>query len=152
MRQAIPVAEDPEPGLKLNVGTTLISIALFAFLVSQFWGRAWTAQRIAGFAILIPALLLLVVARMQLGSAFSITAKASSTLVTTGLYSRIRNPIYVFGSLLLLGLCLWVSRPRFLLAFILLVPLQIFRSRREERVLTEKFGTAYLDYRRRTWF
>jgi protein-S-isoprenylcysteine O-methyltransferase Ste14 len=30
--------------------------------------------------------------------------------------------------------------------------MQFFRSRQEERVLTEKFGAAYLDYKKKTWF
>ena len=33
-----------------------------------------------------------------------------------------------------------------------LIPLQIVRSRKEERVLTEKFGAEYLEYKRKTWF
>ena len=78
-------------------------------------------------------------------------AKAT-TLVTTGIYSRIRNPIYVFGGLMLAGFILWVNKPRLLLCFIILIPMQVYRIRKEERVLTEKFGSAYLDYKRQTWF
>ena len=29
---------------------------------------------------------------------------------------------------------------------------QVVRSRKEERVLTEKFGAAYLEYKQKTWF
>ncbi len=72
------------------------------FLVVHFWGPPWTVARIAGLAIAIPCFLLLALARVQLGRAFSVQAKAS-TLVTSGLYSRIRNPIYVFGGLAIAG-------------------------------------------------
>ena len=78
-------------------------------------------------------------------------AKAS-TLVTTGLYSRIRNPIYFFGALMILGIIIWSNKPLLLLFFVVLIPLQIYRIRKEERVLAEKFGAAYLDYKRQTWF
>lgn len=78
-------------------------------------------------------------------------AKAT-TLVTTGLYSRIRNPIYVFGAMLILGIMIWMGRPWYLLILAVIIPLQVVRSRKEEQVLTEKFGAAYLDYKQKTWF
>jgi protein-S-isoprenylcysteine O-methyltransferase Ste14 len=79
-----------------------------------------------------------------------VQAKAS-TLVTTGLYSRIRNPIYVFGGLMIAGTMLWINQPWLLLIFVL-APIQVWRSRVEERVLTEKFGEEYLEYKQKTWF
>jgi protein-S-isoprenylcysteine O-methyltransferase Ste14 len=121
------------------------------FIVMHFWGLPWTAARIAGLAVAIPCFLLLALARIQLGRAFSVQAKAS-TLVTTGLYSRIRNPIYVFGGLAIAGFMLWANQPRLLLFFVVLIPMQLWRSRVEARVLTEKFGTQYLEYKRQTWF
>jgi len=137
--------------LKLNYGT----LAFLAFAVLIFanfaWGRPWTAPRIIGVAIFIPSFLLFVLARIQLGRAFSVRAKAS-TLVTTGLYSRIRNPIYAFGSLMIAGIIIWANKPWFLLCFAVLIPLQIYRSRKEAQVLEEKFGAAYLEYKRKTWF
>lgn len=108
-------------------------------------------MRIAGLCILIPSFLLFVIARMQLGQAFSVQARAS-TLVTTGIYSRIRNPIYVFGSLSIAGFFLAANPPSWLLCLAVLVPLQVYRSRVEARVLEEKFGEAYVEYKRHTWF
>jgi protein-S-isoprenylcysteine O-methyltransferase Ste14 len=104
-----------------------------------------------GAAIAAPAFLLFVLARIQLGRAFSLRAKAT-TLVTAGLYSRIRNPVYVFGALMLAGVIIFVNEPWFLLCFVALIPVQIYRSRKEGQVLTEKFGETYLDYKRKTWF
>jgi protein-S-isoprenylcysteine O-methyltransferase Ste14 len=137
--------------LKLNLVTLALVVVFLPFIVLQFWGLPWTAPRIAGLAIAIPCFLLLVLARVQLGKAFSVQAKAS-TLVTTGLYSRIRNPIYVFGGLAIAGLFLWINQPWLLLLFVVLIPMQVWRSRVEARVLTEKFGAQYLEYKRQTWF
>ena len=92
-----------------------------------------------------------VLARIQLGRSFSVQAKATR-LVTTGLYSRIRNPIYFFGALMIAGIIVWTTKPVLFLIFVVLIPLQISRSRQEERVLTETFGEAYIDYKRKTWF
>jgi mono/diheme cytochrome c family protein len=75
-----------------------------------------------------------------------------SALVTTGLYARIRNPIYVFGGLMSVGILIFAHRPRWLLIWVPLIPLQVFRVRKEEQVLEAKFGDAYRDYKRRTWF
>jgi protein-S-isoprenylcysteine O-methyltransferase Ste14 len=45
-----------------------------------------------------------------------------------------------------------VWRLEFLLALLVIIPVQILRARRESRVLEEKFGEEYREYRRRTWF
>jgi protein-S-isoprenylcysteine O-methyltransferase Ste14 len=128
-----------------------IVVVFVSFLIVYFWGPPWTVARIAGLAIGIPCLLLLVLARIQLGRAFSVQAKASM-LVTTGLYSRIRNPIYVFGGLGIVGFFLWVNLPWLLLILVVLIPMQVWRSRVEARVLEEKFGAEYLEYKKKTWF
>ncbi len=131
---------------------TLVAIvAALALLAVQVTRFPWDAARIAGIAIALPSLCLFVVARVQLGRAFSVRAKAS-ILVTTGLYARIRNPIYVFGGLMALGIIIWTERPWLLLIFAVLIPAQMVRVRKEEQVLTEKFGAAYLEYKQKTWF
>ena len=93
-----------------------------------------------------------VVARSTLGRSFSVAPKATE-LVTTGIYSRIRNPIYVSGMMFLVGLFVMVRRPTsWLVLVIIVIPVQIIRARREARVLEAKFGEAYRQYRERTWF
>ena len=138
--------------MKLNIIT--LFLALFAFGYAAYFivtsHQTWTPPKIAGTAIAIPSFVLFLLARIQLGGAFSIKAKAQK-LVTTGIYSRIRNPIYVFGGLMVAGLFLYF-RPGWLLLFIVLVPLQIARTRKEEKVLAEKFGEEYQRYKAGTWF
>lgn len=137
--------------LKANYGSLALIAVVALIFVRHAFELPWTVPRIAGFAIAVPSFLLLGLARVQLGSAFSVRARASD-LVTTGLYSRIRNPIYLFGGLTFVGIIVWANQPWLLLLFVVLIPLQVYRSRSEERVLEEKFGAAYLDYKRRTWF
>jgi protein-S-isoprenylcysteine O-methyltransferase Ste14 len=137
--------------MKLNLVTLAVVIIGLAFFGMYAAHLPWTPRRIAGVAIAAPAFLLFAAARIELGRAFSVQAKAT-TLVTTGVYSRIRNPIYVFGAMFTLGIILWTGLPWLLLILAVLIPLQVVRSRKEERVLTEKFGAAYLDYKRKTWF
>ena len=137
--------------MKLNLGTlvvVLVGVVLFARFA---WGQPWTPWHIIGLAIAIPAFVLFVAARVTLGRSFSVQAKATA-LVTTGIYSRIRNPIYVFGALMIVGILIWAHQPWWLLVLVVLVPLQVWRARKEERVLEERFGEEYRDYKRKTWF
>ncbi len=138
--------------MKLNFGTLLLVVVVLGFLLFRYvWALVWTPWQIVGSAIFVPAFLLFVLARIELGRAFSVKAKAS-TLVTTGLYARIRNPIYVFGGLMSVGIFIFVHRPWWLLIWVPLIPLQVSRVRKEEQVLEAKFGDAYRDYKRQTWF
>ncbi len=137
--------------MKLNIATLAVIAVAVIILGVNARNLDLTPMRMAGFAIAIPAFALFVLARIQLGAAFSVQAKATS-LVTTGLYSRIRNPIYVFGALMIAGIILCLQRPWFLLILAALIPMQVMRSRKEEQVLAEKFGDAYQDYKRNTWF
>jgi protein-S-isoprenylcysteine O-methyltransferase Ste14 len=89
--------------------------------------------------------------RYTLGRSFSVSPKAT-TLVTRGIYSRIRNPIYLSGFVLLGGIALIVQRLEMLALFLVLIPMQMIRARREAAVLEANFGDAYREYRKRTWF
>ncbi|MGA9527039.1 MAG: isoprenylcysteine carboxylmethyltransferase family protein [Terriglobales bacterium] len=109
------------------------------------------AARWVGLAIALIGLAGVFVARYTLGKSFSITAKARA-LVTTGIYSRIRNPIYVSGEIFLIGMTIMLEKPMLLVLIVVIVPIQIWRARIEARVLEEKFGDEYREYRRRTWF
>jgi protein-S-isoprenylcysteine O-methyltransferase Ste14 len=74
----------------------------------------------------------------------------ASSLVTTGIYRVTRNPMYVALTALLTGWAFWLSVPWAFagpLAFALFI--QRFQILPEERVLQEKFGGGYRDYRRR---
>jgi len=115
------------------------------------WTGPWNAQRYVGIALAVIGISLVALARYQLGRAFSVVAEARH-LVTTGLYSKIRNPIYVFGMLMLIGLVLVLQRPEGWLVILAGVIAQTIRARKEARVLEAAFGDAYRAYRRKTWF
>jgi|SRR5882672_117220 len=93
----------------------------------------------------------LILARYTLGRSFSVAPKATA-LVTRGIYSRIRNPIYVSGVIFTSGFFLMVRKPALWLVLLPIITLQIVRVRQEARVLEATFGDAYREYRRRTWF
>lgn len=120
-------------------------------LVTRSTHTAWPLTRIIGACLLLLVLAWVGVARFQLGGAFSVTPQARH-LVTTGLYRRIRNPIYVASPFLLIGLSLVFAHWWPLLLLIAVIPLQMVRARREEAVLRAAFGAEYDRYRAQTWF
>jgi protein-S-isoprenylcysteine O-methyltransferase Ste14 len=104
-----------------------------------------------GLAVALVSFPLWILARLQLGASFSIRPEARQ-LVTSGLYSRIRNPIYVFGTAASFGIMLALQIWPVLVLWLAMTPFQIVRSRREERVLRAAFGEQYELYRSKTWF
>ncbi|MBI1372340.1 MAG: isoprenylcysteine carboxylmethyltransferase family protein [Phycisphaera sp.] len=89
----------------------------------------------------------------DLGRNWSVTLelREDHTLITHGIYERIRHPMYAavwlwgIGQLLLLPN--WLAGGANLLAFI---PLYLVRVPREERMMLDHFGVAYRSYMRRT--
>lgn len=74
----------------------------------------------------------------------------SSAIVSDGIYRFTRNPMYVGMALVMAGLALVIGSPSSL-AMIAVAVLVVDRYviRREEAYLEMKFGTDYLDYKRR---
>jgi protein-S-isoprenylcysteine O-methyltransferase Ste14 len=137
--------------MKANIVTLVVIVLGMTFLGIKYAHGPWTPVRIATVIIGLPSLVLLIVARIELGGSFSVRPKAQA-LVTHGLYSRIRNPIYVFGALAIAAVLLYVNQPLLLCVLVVIVPLQIYRARQEEKILEAKFGEEYRQYKARTWF
>jgi protein-S-isoprenylcysteine O-methyltransferase Ste14 len=130
---------------------TVIPVVVIGYLVYVFARPPWTAMRLTGLILLVPALILLTISRIQLGNSFSLGPQATK-LVTQGIYSRIRNPIYVFGAMVFSGFFLFIERPLLLLILAPVLVMQVTRARAEARVLEEHFGDDYRQYRAKTWF
>lgn len=128
----------------------LVALLLYLF-VPGVKEQTWTALRIAGAVLALVGYFTFVTARLQLGKSFAVTPQAKE-LVTVGLYSRIRNPIYVFVDVMIFGLILALHLYWLFVLYPLLVAMHVFRARREAMVLQVKFGQAYLDYQNQTWF
>src|SRR5579864_3786981 len=115
-------------------------------MIRQYPPQAWGPMQYAGAALLGFGFIFWTIARFQLGASFTVSAQARQ-LVTRGLYSKIRNPIYVFGSCVIAGGILVAGHPIGLLIFLIILPLQIWRAGKESSVLQEKFGDDYRRYK-----
>lgn len=107
--------------------------------------------RLVGLAVSLMGFAGVIISRYTLGRSFSVAAKATA-LVTCGIYSRIRNPIYVSGVILIIGVAVMVWNAKVLAILLIIIPMQIIRARKEAGVLEAKFGDEYRAYRRSTWF
>ncbi len=126
------------------------SVGILLWLLAT-WQTPWNAQRYIGTVLAVVGVSFIGLARYQLGKSFSIKAEAHA-LVTTGLYSKIRNPIYVFGLVMLIGLILVLQKPALWIVLVVVAIGQTVRARKEARVLEAAFGEQYREYRRKTCF
>lgn len=70
----------------------------------------------------------------------------TTTLVTSGVFARSRNPIYVADTLILAACAAWLGRPVALLGIPVLAAALHPQIRAEEAALRERFGAEYEAY------
>ncbi|MEW9571869.1 isoprenylcysteine carboxylmethyltransferase family protein [Rhodanobacter sp. Si-c] len=145
--------------LTYRVPLVVAYVLLFSRGTWRLW--PWLAQRFlphgviwpcVGLALLLLGLALACWARVVLGRNWSATVqlKQDHELVVAGPYHRVRHPIYTGMLLGLLGTALVLGEWRGLLALALVAAAFWFKLRHEEAWMRERFGSAYVDYMRRT--
>ncbi len=73
-------------------------------------------------------------------------------LYTKGIYSKIRNPMYLGFMLLHIGIPLAFNSLLTFISAIIWIPVLFSWKRAEEKDLEKRFGTEYLEYKKRTFF
>ncbi len=134
---------------RVRLAVVVVLLALGAVALIRL-GSPVTCM-IAGGLLTIVSLALLVVARVQLGSSFTILPEAR-TLITHGLYRRIPDPLFAFLDVALVGVIISIRQPWWLGLWAILVMAHVWRSRHEAAVLEQAFGDAYRAYRRSAWW
>jgi protein-S-isoprenylcysteine O-methyltransferase Ste14 len=76
----------------------------------------------------------------------------SDHLITTGIYSRLRHPMYLGIIFIHIGLPLFFESMITLLSAIIWIPMIVLWKFWEEKHLGKKFGEQYADYKKRTLF
>jgi protein-S-isoprenylcysteine O-methyltransferase Ste14 len=131
-------------------GWPYASTNLFVFPV-VFPVPGWLAA--IGVAVAALGLLIAVSARRELGKNWSgeVTVKVDHELIRTGLYRRIRHPIYTGAICMYIGPALVSGRLQGIIALALVAIGYTRKVRQEETALRGEFGAAYDEYRRESW-
>ncbi len=115
--------------------------------------KAAAAAGVLGTVVFAAALWLLWRSHADLGRNWSaaLEIRESHSLVTEGVYRRVRHPMYAAHLLWAVAQALllqnWIAGPAFLASFL---PLYVLRVPREERMMLDHFGEEYRSYMRRT--
>lgn len=152
-----------EIGLLLlaTIGTTLIPLiwafsGLFAFADYSLHAAPFSI----GMILNLHGLWLFYRSHADLGTCWSVTLqmRQDHRMITSGIYARIRHPMY--SAMMLLGIAHalyvpnWLAGPAYLLSF---GTLYLLRVRAEEHMMLEEFGSEYGAYMKHTgrltpWF
>lgn len=73
-------------------------------------------------------------------------------LVTHGIYSKIRHPLYLGINLTLFGLIFLYPKTWLVITLLLIIFYFFYRMHVENNYLLEKLGQEYKDYKKKTWF
>lgn len=117
---------------------------------AQLWPYA--APRWVAAAVGLACLVLSIQCWLRMGKSWrmAVTPGQKTELVTTGLYGRVRHPIYGLSILLMLCTVIVVPTPSVAMMAVVHIVLMLVKARNEERFLTGMHGNAYLQYCRRT--
>src|ERR1700722_3742337 len=107
-------------------------VLLLYFFLPGVKEQPWTALRIGGAIVALLGFVLVTIARIQLGNSFAVRPEARE-LVTRGFYARIRNPMYVFLDIMLLGIIFVMKTYWFLFVPEIVVVIQVVQSKREAK-------------------
>jgi protein-S-isoprenylcysteine O-methyltransferase Ste14 len=158
-RYAVKPNQADSPGVVARPPRIYLGFLIAGVIIDRVWPAVITAQPSGGSIRFVPAALLILIGMAILTSAMRRfraagtnvpTPMPSTALVTSGLYSRSRNPIYIALTMIYLGLgiaadSVWSAI--FLVPVLLLIRYGVIA--REERYLEHKFDRAYIDYRNR---
>jgi len=109
-------------------------------------------QTISGLILSFLGFVLWIGSYLSLRFSLTVLPKAQK-LVTTGLYRYFSHPMYLGIVLVFLGLSLATnSIPGFFYTILIVVLLNIFRAKKEEKILLKKFGKKYEEYKKKVLF
>jgi protein-S-isoprenylcysteine O-methyltransferase Ste14 len=151
-------SESTEPGWSTALHRVLVAIALVAIifpipgLSARFTPTAgWVVA--VGLVVELGGVVLAVLARRALGRNWSsaVRVAADHQLVRTGVYRRLRHPIYTGMLLVYLGLALQSGRLNALAGFLLAAAAYWRKLGLEEQFLKTRFGDAFEAWRKQSW-
>ena len=138
--------------LNILVPSLYLLPLLFAYLGPKNFGFGFDEIVYTGLAIGTVGVVLWILSMFTLGPSLA-GLPGTDRLVTRGVYRYMRHPIYVGIFLTLSGLFL-ACGSKICLVYVLtvVIPLNVFRARAEEKALQQQLGNAYQQYCSNTFF
>ena len=147
---------EPRWSTALHRGLVLASVAAILLPIPGLSARfapdaGWVVA--AGLAVELAGVVLAVLARRALGRNWSseVRLAADHQLVRSGVYRRLRHPIYTGALLIYLGLVLQSGRLNALVGLALIAAAYWRKIGLEERILQARFGEAFDAWRKESW-
>ncbi|MEK9628102.1 MAG: isoprenylcysteine carboxylmethyltransferase family protein [Nitrospinota bacterium] len=138
--------------LNILVPSLYLLPLLLAYFGPKNFGFGFDELVYAGLTVGGIGVIIWILSMFTLGPSLAVLP-GTDKLVTRGIYRYMRHPIYVGIVLTLVGLFLACgSIPCLVYVFIIVIPLNIFRARAEEKELLQQLGNAYQQYRATTYF
>lgn len=108
--------------------------------------------KVAGVLLISGGLIVFILAFFDFGDSWRVGVdyETPGALVTRGIFSLTRNPIYVFIDSWFIGALLINGTLIFLVLAVLAIAAQHWQIRREEEFLKERYGEVYVSYRKKT--
>jgi protein-S-isoprenylcysteine O-methyltransferase Ste14 len=123
---------------------TLTSI----FIIYNFCRYCW--YNYVGIVFMVIGLILWWWGKIKLGNSFSTFPKAKK-LVTVGIYSKIRHPVYIGLCLTLIGWAIFTLSWFLGIITLIVVVISIIRAYLENQVLEKTFKKEYVQYKKKVW-
>ena len=124
----------------------------------EFGRFSFAYQSAAGIALIVLGMAIVAISLWSFAKARTtpnpMQPKNATRLVTSGIYTLSRNPMYVGDAIMLMGIAIWLgSVPSLLLVAPFVAWIDRFQIPAEERALAEIFGERYAAYGRevRRW-
>ena len=131
-----------------NIVPTIFTLVSIYLLIIKF---EFSLLFLGGLIFSLLGLIIWWLGKIALGDMFTALPKAKK-VVQTGIYSKIRHPIYFGLSLTLIGWIFLIRTEVSIILSIIVILSLIARAYYEEKILIKKFGKEYLKYKKETWF
>ncbi len=137
--------------LRIITGGLLLTVLVLTVIFRyQFNGGEYLP--VIGFIVGVFGAVILITGIMTLGKYFTASINPKG-LVTHGIYSKIRHPIFIGVILIYLGFeFIFQSTYGLLLVVFVLIPFYVYSAIEEEKVLLERFKAEYTAYKKKTFF
>lgn len=154
--------KDQEPFFKRFIQYWLpLIIAVLLLGPGEWYGHSWLRENfiehtnlvgITGLLLAIIGVIIACTSRSALGKnwSLSIQQKEDHQLIKGGIYKFVRHPIYTGILLLFIGNAIIVGDYRAIIAVLIVFGSLWLKLKKEEKLLTEIFGTKYIAYKKQT--